>query len=96
MTKVGEKLKGFGFGLLMAGVAMLSSSSTQATQGLCTGACQSCGACGLTVIPVILWIAAKSRGRIARFRPLNGKLPAHLAAGSSRRVFSQTAGIDQK
>ncbi len=66
MTKTGERLKGFGIGLSMAGIAVLSSGAAQAAQGLCPGMCPGCYACGLTAMPLLLWIAAKGSRRHAK------------------------------
>ncbi len=65
MTSTAEKLKGFGIGLSMAGIAVLSSGA-QATQGICSGACGSCYACGLTAAPLAVWLAIKGVRRIGR------------------------------
>ncbi len=72
MTKVGEKLKGFGIGLSLAGIAVLSSGGGQAAQGLCPGTCQSCFGCGIAAVPLILWMAASGRKRFQKLERLAG------------------------
>jgi hypothetical protein len=63
MTGTSEKLKGFGIGLSMAGIAVLSSGA-QATQAFCSGACAGCYACGLAAAPLAVWFAVKRARKI--------------------------------
>jgi hypothetical protein len=79
----GENIKGFAVGLSMTGFAILSSTLNQAPQSACVGSCQSCYACGLTVVPLVFWIAAKVRQRRPGNTPMgstNPKVGQHLAA----------------
>ena len=73
-----EKWKGFGVGLAMTGMAVFTAAAPQGAQRLCAGACSQCYACGLTALPLILWLAAK------RWRPV-GKIRAFLGGRSARQ-----------
>ncbi len=66
MTRTGERLKGFGIGFSMAGIAVLSSGAAQAIQGFCPRTCPGCYACGLAAVPLLLWIAAKGARKPAQ------------------------------
>ena len=98
--KTVEKLKGFGIGLAMTGVAAITAAAPQGARNLCTGACSQCYACGLTALPLVLWLAgnrwrpaAKVRALLgrtgARLKPIDGAVDSRLPsqpAGSSCRI----------
>ncbi len=81
-----EKLKGFGIGLVMAGIGMISSGATGAAQGLCAGSCQACYACGVTAIPLLLWMALKARRHGSRLSLVNVKPRERVAAESLTQI----------
>ncbi len=88
MTRAGERLKGFGIGLSMAGIAMLSSGAGQTAQGLCTGACQSCFGCGIAAVPLILWMATRGRKRCEKPEQSTSRPTADLAPDSIEQTIS--------
>lgn len=59
MKKYLNKLKGFGIGLCIAGVTAAASSAIPAVRGSCSGSCAQCGGCGLTALPLVLWLVSK-------------------------------------
>ncbi len=59
--RTAEKLRGFGVGLAMTGIAMISAAAPQASQGVCCGSCSQCYACGLTALPLLIWLATGRR-----------------------------------
>ncbi len=63
-----EKWKGFGIGLAMTGIAVVTTAAPQGVRNLCTGACSQCCACGLTALPLVLWLAGKRWLPAARAR----------------------------
>jgi hypothetical protein len=69
----GENIRGFAVGLSMTGFAVLSSTLSRAPQSVCSGSCQSCYACGLTSLPLLLWIAAKVWQRKPGNTPIDAK-----------------------
>ena len=76
--KITEKWKGFGIGLAMTGMAVFTAAAPQGAQKLCAGACSQCYACGLTALPLVLWLAAK------RWRPIE-KIREYLCRISTRQ-----------
>ena len=81
-----ENMKGFAVGLSMTGFAVLSSALSQVPQSVCAGSCQSCYACGLTAVPLLLWIASKARkGRSADD-------PAHRRVAENLEIARSSGG----
>jgi hypothetical protein len=68
--KHAEKLKGFGVGLAMTGMAAITAAAPRAAGNLCAGACSQCYACGLTALPLALWLVEKRWSLVARMRNL--------------------------
>jgi hypothetical protein len=68
MTSRLRNITRFILGLCMAGTAALVPTILPASQGTCTAACARCGACGLTALPLILWLVEKRWRLIAKIR----------------------------
>lgn len=62
----GDRWKGFCVGLAMSAMAVVTALMPQGPRNLCMGACTQCYACGLTVLPLLLWLAERRWGPAAR------------------------------
>jgi hypothetical protein len=81
MTDYSQKIKSFSVGLSVAGIAALTAASAPASQGMCLNTCAQCGACGLSVVPLALWLAEKRWRVLGRIRRrLTGTAPRPQAA----------------
>ncbi len=93
-----EKLKGFGVGLAMTGMAAFTAAAPRAATNLCSGACSQCYACGLTALPLALWLVEKRWSPAARtrrlLRNLAGRLhgPVNAAASNGNRGLAPVPG----
>ncbi len=72
-----QKVKSFAIGLSMAGMAAIATSAPQGGQSSCGGSCTQCYACGLTALPLVIWLAAKRWQPVLKIRDAVGSLVAH-------------------
>ncbi len=93
-----DKLKGFGVGLAMTGMAAVTAVAPRAATNMCSGACSQCYACGLTALPLALWLVEKRWRPAARtrrlLRVLAGRIhgPVNAAASNGNRRRAPVPG----
>lgn len=59
MKKSIEKVKGFSFGIGIAGITALAAGTSANAQRLCSGSCGQCFSCGIAALPLVLWLMSK-------------------------------------
>ena len=77
MNEAMRKIKGFAIGIGTAGFAAIAAGAPRAGIGACSGSCAQCYACGLTALPLVVWLAARRWQPVQRIRAAAGGLPAH-------------------